>query len=47
MHRRHDLKQQIPKVQSNTPHTEVGEYAEGSERGIKVDEEGLPWKKEV
>lgn len=40
MHRRNDLwlpitKQQIPKVQINTPHQEVGEYAEGSERGMR------------
>lgn len=28
-------KQQIPKVQINTPHTEIDEYLEGNNRGIR------------
>lgn len=40
-------KQQIPQVQINTPHTEVDEYLEGSEREMRGGWEGLAMKKQL
>lgn len=40
-------KQQIPKVQINTPHTEIDEYLEGNNRGIRGRWARLVVKKEL